>query len=207
MNGKRILYYVAGAGALVGLGYVGYRFVRSALKKARQSAAEHRAGADPDSAASKAQQLRQAMNPSGMSWMSSFDTTDEAAIYNIALDIRSRNEYEAIGREYKRLYGAALQDDLKDELDTDEYQKFLHIIASKPLSGPGKQVPAHMRGWVVFSQQPTNVYLPQGALVQQVPAGVILGRFLRDEGNGVLFTTLDNKTRWSGRDTTTLKLN
>lgn len=207
MKGKEILYYVAGAGALVGLSYVGYRLVRGAVKKARQNAAENRAGSDPVSAASKAQQLRQAMNPSGISWMSSFDTTDEEAIYNIALGIRSRREYEDIGREYKRLYGSTLQDDLKDELESEEYQKFLRIVESKPLSGPASQVPAHMRGWVVFSQQPTQVYLPQGRLVQQVPAGVILGRFIRDDGNGVLFTTLDNKIRWSARGTTTLKLN
>ncbi|MBX3103039.1 MAG: hypothetical protein KF690_11060 [Bacteroidetes bacterium] len=206
MKGKEVLYYVAGTGVLVGLGYVGYRLVRRAIRDARQVAAENRAGADPASAASKAQQLRQAMNPSGISWMRSFDTTDEEAIYTIALGIRHRREYDEISREYRRLYGATLQDDLKDELESEEYGKFLRIIESKPLSGPG-QPPAHMRGWVVFTQLPTVVYLPNGKPVQQVPAGVILGRFTRDEGIGMLFTTIDNQTRWAKRATTTLKLN
>jgi hypothetical protein len=71
--------------------------------------------------------LRSAMNPSGISWMMSMDTTDTGTVLNTAKTITN---LDSVQKAYKNLYQDNLLDDIQDELSTSEYQKFLTIISS-----------------------------------------------------------------------------
>lgn len=68
---------------------------------------------------------KQAMNPSGYSWMFGFDGTDEDLIYQLAAKTGNyKNVYDA----YKKQYNRDLTTDLQSELSTGGYQLFMNIL-------------------------------------------------------------------------------
>jgi len=75
--------------------------------------------------------LYSAFNPSGFSWLKAFDTTNTAAIMNVAAGIK---DYESVAKIYKKIYNSELTIDLQNELSQTEYQSFLDIL-NKAKSG------------------------------------------------------------------------
>lgn len=69
-----------------------------------------------------AQEYRLAMNPSGISWMKSFDGTDEEAIMNLAA--RTKGQLDEVQASYKVKFNTTLTDDLRDELSSDLYNRW-----------------------------------------------------------------------------------
>ena len=77
--------------------------------------------------------LYNAMNPSGIKWMRSFDTTNENMMYEAARKITDWNEVQTT---YRNLYSRDLLSDLDSELTTKELQT-LYSILSQSSSGSG----------------------------------------------------------------------
>lgn len=115
-------------GAVVGVGsYLLYRTIRKIITNQQQKNTEKKLDDSPE--VRQASVLRNAMNPSGYSWMMSFDKTNEEKIYETAKEITKLDDVMAA---YKKLYDSDLLEDLQSELDTEEYQKFLTLISSNP---------------------------------------------------------------------------
>ena len=182
----------------VGVVVVAFFVVKKLLNKAAQDSADGQIDTDP--AAGHARALNAAMNPSGIDWMRTFDTTDTKAIYEIAPQITSldnvKNFYKA------QTQGRILHEDLINELGADGYNKFL-ALATKGKGGSIKfspvrtDIPANK--WVITKAE-TNVrktpkkeskYFPNNNIVRLVASGkalgVTTGKFAYDESGDVTF--------------------
>jgi hypothetical protein len=106
------------------LSYAAYRFgLKPIMDKAKKNKTSSNLINDPNSSA--ATMLYNAINPSGIKWMRSFDSTNEKKIYDAA---RSIKDWGKVQINYRNLYSRDLLSDLQSELDGDEYQTFLNIL-------------------------------------------------------------------------------
>lgn len=106
-------------------GFLGYRFLlKPAIENMRKKREQGQMLSDPNRR--QASVLYNAMNPSGVSWMRSMDTTNEKLIYDAARKITNWN---AVQTAYRNLYSRDLLSDLQSELDSEEYQTLLRILA------------------------------------------------------------------------------
>ncbi len=110
---------------VVGGIYLTYRLGSNLIASINKNDAQSKADDNPD--VRQAMALRSAMNPSGISWMMSFDTTKSSSILETA---RTVTNLDNVSKAYKNLYQNNLLDDLQSELSTTDYQKFLTIISS-----------------------------------------------------------------------------
>ena len=105
--------------------YLTYRLGKNLIASLNKSDAQNKADDSPD--VRQAMALRSAMNPSGISWMMSFDTTNTSTVLDSAKTITNLDRVQAA---YKSLYQDNLLDDLQGELSASDYQKFLTIVSS-----------------------------------------------------------------------------
>lgn len=110
---------------VVGGIYLTYRLGKNLIAGINKNDAQSKADDSPD--VRQAMALRSAMNPSGISWMMSMDTTNTSAIIDTA---RTITNLDSVSKAYKNLYQNNLLDDLQSELSTSDYQKFLTIVSS-----------------------------------------------------------------------------
>jgi hypothetical protein len=73
----------------------------------------------------QAMAIYSAMNPSGMEWMRKMDGTNVPAVFSVANRISDMNKVMAA---YKKMYNSSMLDDLRQELSTEEYTKFLNTV-------------------------------------------------------------------------------
>jgi len=107
--------------------YVSYRLGKKLLAVLQKSDAQSKADDSPE--VRQAMALRSAINPSGISWMKSFDTTDNSLVFNTAKQITNLDQ---VSKSYKNLYQDNLLDDLQDDLSGSDFQKFLSMVSSSP---------------------------------------------------------------------------
>ncbi len=123
-------------GALIAGGiYLTYRVGKNLVAKVNKNNAQKNTDDKPE--VRQAMSLRSSVNPSGYSWMKSFDTTNVSTVMEIAKTITNLDKVQ---KAYKDLYQDNLLDDLQSDLSTNEYEAFLNIIASnanKDTSGGG----------------------------------------------------------------------
>ena len=123
-------------GALIAGGiYLTYRVGKNLIAKVNKNNAQKNTDDKPE--VRQAMSLRSSVNPSGYSWMKSFDTTNVSTVMDIAKTITNLDKVQ---KAYKDLYQDNLLDDLQSDLSTSEYEAFLNIIASnanKDTSGGG----------------------------------------------------------------------
>ncbi len=112
---------------VVGGIYITYRVGKNIIAGLNKSGAQSKVDDSP--AVRQAIALRSAINPSGISWMKSFDFTSVDALYNTAKLITN---LDTVAKEYSNLYQDNMLDDLQSELSGSEYQKFLNIIIANP---------------------------------------------------------------------------
>lgn len=110
---------------VVGGIYLTYRLGKNLFASLNKSDAQYKA--DDSLEVRQAMALRSAMNPSGVSWMMSFDTTNTGSIIDTA---KSITNLDSVQKAYKSLYQDNLLDDLQNDLKITDYQKFLTIISS-----------------------------------------------------------------------------
>jgi hypothetical protein len=129
-NPKRILV----GGVVVGVGgFLLYKFGSSIFQTINHRNTEGQADSNPD--VQQALALRSAINPSGISWMKSFDGTNTAALLDTAKQIKN---LDAVSSAYRQLYNDDLLMDVQSELSSDDYQKFLTLVSSNPVKSGGK---------------------------------------------------------------------
>lgn len=119
-NPKRILV----GGLVVGLGSYGlYRLGKHLYQNHKQSQTQAKAGESVET--QQATNLKNAMNPSGVSWLKSVDGTNAGLILSTAAQI---TDISKVITAYKHLYQADLLTELQSELTTDDYNSFLQIV-------------------------------------------------------------------------------
>lgn len=101
-----------------------YFLIRSMIKRAAKEQTQN-AVLSGDANALYATELRQAMNPTGVSWMMSFDLTDKEAIFNIA---RKITDFKAVANNYANLYDSDLLTDLQEELNATDFAQFQALL-------------------------------------------------------------------------------
>lgn len=113
-------------GAVIGLGsFFLYKLGRKLIVNSRQRNEQKKLDDSPE--VRQATLLRNAMNPSGYSWMMSFDNTSTDVVLETAKKITKLDD---VMTAYRKLYDSDLLEDLQSELSTEEYQKFTTIIES-----------------------------------------------------------------------------
>lgn len=78
--------------------------------------------------------LRDALNPSGISWLMPLDQTNVSKVLEIAAQITN---LDSVAAAYRDLFQDSLYQDLQNELSTLNYQKFLTIVSSNPAKVTG----------------------------------------------------------------------
>ncbi|MDO9185873.1 MAG: hypothetical protein Q7W13_07670 [Bacteroidia bacterium] len=82
-------------------------------------------GADDKPEVRQASTIYSAFNPSGMEWMKKMDGTNTEAVFNTAKEITDLNK---VLSAYKKLYNSSMMDDLRQELNPEDYTKFLNTV-------------------------------------------------------------------------------
>jgi len=120
---EKLTYSIVGLVVLSGTFLLG----RSAVRRAR-STSEQKKTYESGNAASFAQQLKMAFeNDNYFGW-----GTDEAGIRDVIRKVPSKDYFKQVINSYQKLYARSLMADLKEELETSEYNEMLAIIAGKP---------------------------------------------------------------------------
>lgn len=78
--------------------------------------------------------LRDALNPSGISWLMPLDQTNVGKVLDVAAQIA---HLDSVAAAYRDLFQDSLYQDLQNELSTLNYQKFLTIVSSNPAKVTG----------------------------------------------------------------------
>lgn len=107
--------------------YFGGKF---AVRKIREGIFDKNYGTKPE--VSFALRFKDALNPSGMGWLSSVDTTNVDGIYAIAKDMKKANvAINDVRKAYKAKYSEDLIDTIRAELDTTEFSNFEYLAGIK----------------------------------------------------------------------------
>lgn len=104
-----------------------YKLAKKLLVDFKKSSTQSQVDDSPT--ARQAIGLRSAINPSGISWLKSIDTTSVSVVFETAKTITNLDQ---VVKDYANLFEDNLLDDLQSELSASEYQTFLSIIASNP---------------------------------------------------------------------------
>ena len=120
---SKVLLYGITALALGGAAYGAYTLYEHYVK----AGAEKQVMTNP--AVQQAETLRAALFRSGLDWGLHFGTANKDAVFAIASEI---TDFSAVETEYKNLYNADLQDDLREKLGADDLQKFLNTLNYNP---------------------------------------------------------------------------
>jgi hypothetical protein len=115
-------------GAVIGLsGFILYKIGRKIIAKAQEKNTQMKIDDSP--AVRQAMVIRDAFNPSGISFLKNIDSTRTSKIYDAAKNITN---FDEVIKAYNKLYGSELVTDLQDELSADEYQKLMTLLSTIP---------------------------------------------------------------------------
>jgi hypothetical protein len=121
-NPKRILV----GGVVVGVGgFLLYKMGKKIYDDIQHKSTENSADDSPE--VRQAMNFRSGINPSGISWMKTFDSLN----YNMIMDTaKTVTNLDAVCTAYTKLYGDDLLADLQRELNPENYQRFLTLVSS-----------------------------------------------------------------------------
>ena len=121
-NPKRILV----GGVVVGVGgFLLYKLGKKIVDDMKRNGTENNADDSPE--VRQAMNFRSGINPSGISWMKTFDSLNYDMIMDTAKTV---TKLDAVSTAYKNLYGDDLLLDLQRELNAENYQRLLTLISS-----------------------------------------------------------------------------
>ena len=176
-NPQRILV----GGLTLGIGgFLTYKLVKNIIEKSKKDSAQKHAGDDVE--VQQAMLLRNAMNPSGISWMMSMDTSNTSAIMSLAKKI---TKLDKVITAYKDLYNDNLISDLQSELTTEEYQKFLTLMPSGSSGNGG----GGSTGQGTFAKKGQMVVAKKQVFLRSTPDASYHDAFYESSsGNNILLT-------------------
>lgn len=131
-----------------------------------------------------------AMNPSGISWMRSFDTTNKNALLESARNVTNWNSVQST---YKKLYTRNLLEDIQSELNTDEFTTFMAIlnISNAKTANGGATVNTN-KGYIIVATTDLRIRnTPDSTISSWSTNSNILGTI--KQGNFVGFSTGESK--------------
>jgi len=121
-NPKRILV----GGVVVGVGgFLLYKLGKKIVDDLKHNGTENKADDSPE--VRQAMNFRSGINPSGISWMKTFDSLNYDMIMDTAKTVTN---LDAVSTAYKNLYTDDLLADLQRELNPENYQRLLTLISS-----------------------------------------------------------------------------
>lgn len=163
-------------GAVIGLGgFFLYKIGKKLIANAQQKNTEFKADDSPE--VRQAMVIHDAFNPSGVSILKSFDSTNTSKIFDAAKNITN---FDEVIKSYNKLYGGDLMQDLQNELSAEDYQKLMTLISTIP----GKAgAPA-----VNFAKKNQMVVAKKEVYVRKTPdASYHEAWYESSKGNNVLF--------------------
>ena len=143
-NGEKIAKGILLAGGI----YITYRVGKKIIAELNKDAAQNAADDSPE--VRQAIALRSAVNPSGVSFLKSLDTTNVSLVFDTAKTITN---LDSVIKAYKNLYTDNLLDDLQGDLSGEEFQKFLNLVSS------------NQKKTTTGGSAPAVVYAKKGSLV------------------------------------------
>ncbi|HBG69665.1 MAG: hypothetical protein A2W93_12125 [Bacteroidetes bacterium GWF2_43_63] len=163
-------------GAVIGLsGLILYKIGKNMIAKAQQKNTEMKLDDSPE--VRQAAVIHDALNPSGISILKSFDSTNTDKIYDAA---KNMTNFDEVVKSYNKMYGGDLIAELQNELSADEYQKLMTLISTIP----GKSgAPA-----VTFAKKNQMVVAKKEVYVRKTPdASYHEAWYESSKGNNILF--------------------
>jgi hypothetical protein len=138
-------------GLLVG----GFFLLRKLYRDFRKTQEEKNIDKKPETR--QAMSIRSALNPSGISWMKSLDTTNTSALFQTAGEITN---IEEVRMSYRSLYNDDLWDDLRSELSPTEFERFTKTVQFNQAKKTGSPVSIAQSkvlkaGWVITEKEVT----------------------------------------------------
>lgn len=105
----------------------GVYFANRWLKEQTRKATADRFG--DDEIVQLATSMRNALNPSGISWLMAMDGTKTDEVLNLAAKLDGK--FAEVSKAYRDLYGRTLSDDIQSELSADEFTAFKEVLQGK----------------------------------------------------------------------------
>jgi hypothetical protein len=136
---QKLQYSMLGLVLIGGSFFIGRHLVRKAIANS-----EEKKTYEDGNSATHAKQIKMALENDG--WWG----TDEEALRNVIRAIPTKDEFKKVIASYQKLYNTALLKDMKEELQTNEYNEMLFIIAAKPdriINGQPNIGPLQYRNW------------------------------------------------------------
>lgn len=173
---------------------VAYFLLRSIARKNAERDAQN-ALLTGDENALYATELRQAMNPSGYTWLMGVDFTNTEAIFNTARKIR---DFDKVSSYYRSLYQSDLVQDLQKELSPADFQKFLSLLGKGGASGKiyarTNNVPAYAAkgegdNWEIDFSSPVDTFSAGEYLTDEVIANAVYANAQGKEFKYYIFKT------------------
>lgn len=168
-NTRILLYFV--------IGLTIYIVFNKSIKNFLSNNQFGQAGSDP--ATNSAISIKQGLNPSGVSWLENFDSTDEELLFQAADGIK---DLDAVAKAYSNLYGTNLVDDLTREMNNADFNSWIARAkaTNKPTTGTttGTGInPATGTVTNLFAIRNTNVldYTNSARVLKSVGAGDFIG--------------------------------
>lgn len=143
---QTVLYVALGAVVVGGVGYLGYKVYRNFV-----SGREDAKALDTDGVSLVAKRIKMAFDNDGY-W-----GTDEIALREILRNVKSQEEWVAIGTSYRRHYGEELMAHMEDELTSTELAEMTAIINSKPNEGGATDPTRQYENWAKRINAAVNV--------------------------------------------------
>lgn len=187
-GGKDLLNRFMTVGFFGITGFLGWRFlIKPIFDNQRRDREQKEIGTDPNK--QQATVLFNAMNTSGVSWMRSFDQTNEKEMFEAARNI---TDWNAVQATYKKLYSRNLLEDVQSELDTEEFKTFMSILNSNKNRADGGGVALTTRGYIVVASADVRIRTtPDSSISTWSYNSNILG--VIKQGNFIGFSTGDSK--------------
>ena len=146
-----------------------YHLGKKLVAEWQRSGAEKQA--DDSLEVQQAMLLRMAMNPSGISWMRTFDTTQVDKVLEIGQNITN---LDAVAKAYKDLYRDSLLADLQSELSSDQYQRFITLVSANPAK---QQTSSGSSPTVQFAKPQVLIVAKKEVFIRSTPDASYHGSF------------------------------
>ncbi len=130
--------------AIVGIGgFALYHFGKSLVQESKAKTSDKKSFTTGN-AATNAKLIKMCFENDGYGWI----RADLPKLRRILISMKSQREFDAADAEYDNQYHRKMFADMKDKLQTSEYQEMLAIKYGKPLE-PGQKAPylAKWLGW------------------------------------------------------------
>lgn len=154
------------------IGIVIYLIVSKEIRKYFTANQYGKAGNDPIT--NQAIAIRQACNPSGITWMIDFDTTSLSDLMSVADQISA---IDKVGDAYRNLYNENMFERLEKELNNEDLNEWLKRARSVPTKAPAQPAGTQIMEVKLLANKNTTVFefADSSKIAKTVASGEVIG--------------------------------